>query len=129
MTAPTPLTKPANRTDPNWLAYGNAVTGDILAVYPERDTPPPFVVTRNAIIDLLKNGEEAETLIRAARNYRTQCAKELTEPKYVIGPVRFFRDNLWTRYKAVTVEGRTREEWALSGQDVAEFDRLAGESA
>jgi len=25
----------------------------------------------------------------------------------------------------VTVEGRTREEWARSGQDVAEFDRLA----
>lgn len=125
---PTSADRPTKKTDPAWLTYGNAVVGDIFAVYPERDTPHPFVAVRTEVIALLKAGEDADVLIRAARNYRDHCVKEMTPPRFVIGPVRFYRDTLWRRHKAVTVEGRTREEWALSGQDVAEFDRLAGEA-
>lgn len=123
---PTSADRPTKKSDPSWLLYANAVVGDIFDVYPERDTPHPFVPTRTEVLILLKRGLDADTLIRAARNFRTYCEREQTEPKYIIGPVRFYRDGLWERYKAVTVEGRTREEWARSGQDVAEFDRLAG---
>ena len=118
--------RPEKKSDPTWLLYANAVVGDIFDVYPERDTPHPFVPTRTAVMTLLKNGEEADTLIRAARHFRTHCEREMTPKNFVIGPVRFYRDNLWTRYKHPTVEGRTREEWARSGQDVAEFDRIVG---
>ncbi len=108
-----------------WLETGNAVMDLIWAVYPDRDVPHPFVPTRTAVIELLKQGVSHDDLVRAARNYRTHVAKEGTEPKYVIGPTRFYRDGIWQQFNVVTVRGRTREEWALSGQDVAEFDRLA----
>lgn len=126
MSRPTSAERPTKKSDPSWLLYANAVVGDIFDVYPERDTPHPFVPVRTEVLALLKSGHEADDLIRAARHFRTHCAKEQTEPKYIIGPVRFYRDGLWERYRAVTVEGRTREEWARSGQDVSEFDRLAG---
>lgn len=42
--------------------------------------------------------------------------------QYVLGAVRFYRDGVWQQYAAPRVEGRTREEWARSGQDVAVFD-------
>lgn len=111
----------------NWLETGNAVMDLIWSVYPDRDVPHPFVPTRTAVIDLLKQGVNHDDLVRAARNYRTHVAKEGIVPKYVIGPTRFYRDGVWQKFNVVTVRGRTREEWARSGQDVAEFDRLAGE--
>jgi hypothetical protein len=120
----TTRTKPAKQPK-DWLAIGNAVIDDIWTVYPERDVPHPFVPTRTAVIDLLKQGVYSDALVRAARNYRTHVAKEGTEPKYVIGPTRFYRDGVWQQFNVVTVRGRTRAEWARSGQDVAEFDRLA----
>jgi hypothetical protein len=125
---PTIADRPEKKSDPAWILYANAVVGDIFEVYPERTDPHPFVPTRTAVMDLLKNGEEAETLIRAARNYRSYCAREGTLKMYVIGPVRFYRDAVWTQHKEVRVEGRTREQWARSGQDVAEFDRIVGAS-
>lgn len=109
----------------DWISTGNAVMDDIWYVYPDRDVPHPFVPTRAAVIALLKQGVDSNDLVRAARNYRTHVTKEGTEPKYVIGPTRFYRDGIWQQYNVVTVRGRTREEWARSGQDVAEFDRLA----
>jgi hypothetical protein len=36
---------------------------------------------------------------------------------------------MWEQYSQVTVHGRTRDEWARSGQDVSEFDRLASGAA
>jgi hypothetical protein len=114
------------KTRRDHLFFANALVGDIHDVYPERDVPHPHVPTRTAVLDLLKQGVEPLDLIRAARNYAAYCAKEGTPPKYCIGSTRFYRDGIWQQFNLVTVHGRTREEWARSGQDVAEFDRLAG---
>ncbi len=108
------------------LQFCNLLVGDIHSLYPERDMPHPHVPTRAAVMDLLKNGANPDDLLRAARNYATFCEKEETPPKYRIGSTRFYRDGIWHRYNIPTVYGRTREEWARSGQDVAEFDRIAG---
>ena len=124
----TPATEP-KKTPADWLKYASAVVGDIFELYPERDTPHPFVAVRNEVMSLLRKGVDENALLRAARNYRTYVALENVLPKYVVGPVRFYRDGMWERHQAVRVEGRTREQWALSGQDVAEFDRLVGEVA
>ena len=107
------------------LAYANKFVGEIHALYPERDMPNPHVPTRTVIMALLKDGVAPLELLRAARNYRTYCEKERIEPKFRIGSTRFYRDGIWQKYAVATVYGRTREEWARSGQDVAEFDRLA----
>jgi len=108
------------------LQFANVLVGDIHALYPARDVPHPHVPVRSAILDLLKDGAEPMDLLRAARNYAAYCEKEGTPPKYRIGSTRFYRDGIWQQFNVVTVHGRTREEWARSGQDVAEFDRLAG---
>jgi hypothetical protein len=42
---------------------------------------------------------------------------------------RFFADDFWRAYDVVLVQGRTREEWARSGQDVSKFDRLLAEQS
>lgn len=114
-------------TQKDLLVFANSLVGDIHAIYPERETPNPHVPTRTAIIALLKEGIDPEDLVRAARNYRTFCERELVAKKYRMGSTRFYRDGIWRRHAARTVHGRTREEWARSGQDVAEFDRLAGQ--
>lgn len=102
------------KTRRDHLFFANALVGDIHDVYPERDVPHPYVPTRTAVLDLLKQGVEPLDLIRAARNYAAYCAKEV------------YRDGIWQQFNLVTVHGRTRDEWARSGQDVSEFDRLAG---
>ena len=107
------------------IAIANRIVGSIHELYPERDIPNPHVPTRTAVMDLLRDGVSADRLLRAARNYRTHCERERIEPKYRIGSTRFYRDGIWQQYAMVTVYGRTREEWARSGQDVMEFDRLA----
>jgi len=108
------------------LQFANLLVGDIHSLYPERDVPHPHVPTRAAVIELLKAGVDPHDLLRAARNYAAHCEKEETPPKYRIGSTRFYRDGIWHKFNVLTVYGRTRDEWARSGQDVAEFDRLAG---
>ncbi len=106
--------------------FVNALTDEILTLYPERDTPHNLFYARDGVRNALKDGADPDDLLRAARNYRVECEREGYIPKFRIGVPRFYTDNIWKRYLTVTVYGRTREEWARSGQDVAEFDRLAG---
>lgn len=106
-----------------------ATVTTIWGLYPSRPEPQPYVVVRNVLLELLQSGVPAEALIRATSRYAQRCKREETEAKYITGMVRFFRDGLWKQYadSAPLVYGRTRDEWARSGQDVLEFDRLAGE--
>jgi hypothetical protein len=106
--------------------FVNALTDEILVLYPERDTPHNIFYARDGVRNALKDGADPDDLLRAARNYRAECEREMSPPKFRIGVQRFYTDKLYRLYVAVTVYGRTRDEWARSGQDVAEFDRLAG---
>ncbi len=103
------------------------VTKAVWRVYPQRDTPHLFPPALRAITELLKAGATPDRMVRAAEAYALECAKKRTEPRYVRTISRFFSDGAWEQYGTeVRVHGRTREEWARSGQDVLEFDRLAG---
>lgn len=113
-------------TEPERSQLVNALTDEILTLYPEKDVPHHIRYSRDGVRIALMNGADPDDLLRAARNYRVECEREGYIPKYRIGVPRFYADNIWKRYLTVTVYGRTREEWARSGQDVAEFDRLAG---
>ena len=101
------------------------LTHAIWAVYPPRLTPHLFVPSRAAIATLLAAGVSPDNLYRAAQRYAESVLRERTEPKFVKSLHGFFTDDYWRAYDITLVEGRTREEWARSGQDVAEFDRLA----
>jgi hypothetical protein len=97
-------------------------------VYPSRPEPYPFVPVRNALLALLREGVPARTLIDAAVRYAQHVQRRQVEAQYVVGMLRFYRDGLWKTFTdGPLVYGRSREEWARSGQDVLEFDRLAGE--
>lgn len=109
------------------LVRANVVTGDVLTAYPDRDTPHPFVPVRTALLQLLAQDIEPDVLIDAAREYRTQVARDGTEPRYVVGPVRFFRDGMWRRFAVPRVGGLTREQWARTGRDVRVFDQQVTE--
>ena len=97
----------------------------IWVVYPQRLVPHIFVPSRAAIATLLSAGVHPDNLYRAAQRYAEFVIRERTEPKFVKSLHGFFSDDYWRAYDVTLVEGRTREEWARSGQDVAEFDRLS----
>lgn len=102
----------------------------VLTQYPARPEPVPYVPVRNAVIALLRDGHDGATLVKAALRYHSTVQRAQTEPGFVIGAVRFFAQGVWEAYRdVVTVYGRTRDEWRRSGQDVAEFDRMAAEIA
>lgn len=97
----------------------------IWAVYPQRLMPHPFIPFRAAISTLLSAGVHPDNLYRSSQRYAESVLRERTEPKFVKSLHGFFTDDYWRAYDVALVEGRTREEWARSGQDVSEFDRLA----
>ena len=98
----------------------------IWSVYPDRDTPLLFPPALRAIQQLLKEGADPAQLVKAAEQYAKECHRKQTEPRFVRTIGRFFGDGAWQHYGTeVLVHGRTREEWARSGQDVLEFDRIA----
>jgi len=122
--------KRPKRTTPS-----NAISAEELEIvdalwktYPKRPEPPPFVPVRNATLALLRSGVSGDRLIRAAHRYAVQCQLNHVEPMYVKSLQRFLTDGAWEVYDVKTVHGRTREEWARSGQDVLEFDRLLEEA-
>lgn len=127
---PTPESpKRPRRNDPlNELAQ--QVTRAVWGVYPKRDTPHLFPPALRAIQQCLKDGADPDRLVQAAVAYATDCARKQTEPRFVRTIVRFYADGAWEHHVAeVRVHGRTREEWARSGQDVQEFDRIAQEQS
>jgi hypothetical protein len=102
-----------------------AVCKTIWDVYPKRETPHLFPPAVRAIQECLAGGAEPNRLISAAFLYADEVRRKQIEPRYVKTIHKFFADGAWEHYtQIVLVHGRTREEWARSGQDVAEFDRL-----
>jgi hypothetical protein len=106
-----------------------AIINRIWGLYPRRPEPYPFVAVRTILLELLQGGHTEEALVTATMRYAQDVQRQQIDPKYITGMVRFFRDGLWQQYADASprVFGRSREEWARSGQDVLEFDRLAGE--
>jgi len=121
--------RPKRTTPPNvFSAEEQEIVDALWKTYPKRPEPPPFIPVRKAVVDLLRAGTSGERLIRAAHRYATHCQLNHTEPQYVKSLHRFLTDGAWEVYDVKTVHGRTREEWARSGQDVLEFDRLREEA-
>lgn len=98
---------------------------EIWAHYPPRPEPYAYIPARRAVAEVAQTNVPITALVSAAKNYGQHVLRTQTEKRYVKGIVSFFRDGIWQQYTQATVHGRTREEWARSGQDVAEFDRLA----
>lgn len=126
-TEPSPATPP--RRTQGASAAELAAVNRIWGLYPPRPEPAPFVAVRNVLLELLHSGSTEQMLTTAVTRYAHECQRQGTDPRYIVGMLRFFRDGLWKQYLDATprVYGRSREEWARSGQDVLEFDRLAGE--
>jgi hypothetical protein len=97
-----------------------------LAAYPRTDNLAPWVQVLGCLKKVCRT-VEFDRILRAATHYASVVAREKTEPKYVTSPARFLQDGRWKKHDIVMVHGRTRQDWARSGQDLAEFDRLAAE--
>jgi len=100
----------------------------IWKVFPKRDVPTPYGAFASAFYNLRMEGVPYDDLVQSAHGYAAYVTKNSVEPKYVKTIHRFYMDDSWKSYCVKTVLGRTREEWARSGQDVAEFDLLSGVS-
>jgi len=106
-------------------AVARNVCNSIWDMYPKRDTPHLYPPAVRAITECLDDGAEPNRLISAAFLYADEVRRKQIEPRYVKTIHKFYADGAWEHYtQIVLVYGRTREEWARSGQDVAEFDRL-----
>jgi DNA-binding transcriptional ArsR family regulator len=104
----------------------NLVLREVWTVYPKRETPHLFPPALKAMTEALRNGADPSRLVQAAALYGQEVVKKKTEPRFVRSITRFYADGAWEHYASeVRVHGRTRDEWARSGQDVTEFDLLA----
>ena len=125
---PTQLSHPNDKkndkkNDSKSIARG--VCNAIWDVYPKRDTPHLYPPAVRAVAECLDEGADSNRLISAAFLYADEVRRKQVDPRYVKTIHKFFSDGAWEHYtQIVLVHGRTREEWARSGQDVAEFDRL-----
>lgn len=100
----------------------------IWSIFPKRDVPHLYPPALRAVEQVLAQGVDPVRLEAAAVLYAEACIKDRTEPKYVKTIAKFYSDGAWEHYRPVArVYGRTREEWIRSGQDVAEFDKLAAQ--
>ena len=130
---PPPTTQSPKRYKENdktneWRMMGMMVTKRIFEVFPKRETPHLFPPALRAVTDCLKQGVAPSQLVAAASQYALEVARKGTEPKFIRSIARFYADGAWAHQVAERrVHGRTREEWARSGQDVSEFDRMAQE--
>jgi hypothetical protein len=97
----------------------------IWSIFPQRTVPHLYVPFAAAFSALCEGGTTTGALVRSAEGYVNAVIKDGTDPKYIKTLHRFYADDSWKAYCVLTVEGRTRDEWARSGQDVAEFDRLS----
>lgn len=114
------------RTTPKPQGATKAELDALGAVYPERPEPPIWPAVVKELNALLWDGVPFEKIRRCAERYAVHCRLNQTDPKYVKTLHRWLADGMWRTYDVLTVHGRTREEWKRSGQDVLEFDRLAG---
>lgn len=113
----------------NFMTLVPQVMDKLWEIYPRREegVDHPFVPWRNEIEALLRKGAPPANLIRAAIRYRQEVESGEVVLKYMLGPVRFYRDGHWRTYGVPMVYGMNREEWARAGKDVLEFDRLLAE--
>lgn len=125
---PTPVSPKREKKNDELTILAQQLTKMIWSVYPDRDTPHLFPPALRAIHQALKEGADPSRMVRAAEEYSKECFRKQTEPRFVRSIPRFYADGAWEHYGTeIRVHGRTREEWARSGQDVAEFDTLAQE--
>jgi hypothetical protein len=103
-----------------------AVLQALWTTYPKRPEPHSFPAALKALVPVLRAGVDGARIVRSVQRYAAHCLLNKTEPQYVKSMPRFFADDFWKAYDVVLVHGRTREEWARSGQDVAKFDALVG---
>ena len=96
----------------------------IWSVFPKRDAPHIYLPFAEAYKALRMAGVAPNQMCSAAEAYAIATGRAGTDRKYIKGMHRFFSDGTWENYAIPMVEGRTRDEWARSGQDVAEFDRM-----
>lgn len=100
----------------------------VFDAYPPRHEPYHWLSAQSAILALIRNGVSAKRLANAASAYYAEMERSGSiGTQYVRGIARFFAEGYWKTYDIPRVYGRTREEWARSGQDVTEFDRLLAE--
>jgi hypothetical protein len=99
---------------------------DLIARFPQRPEPPVWPAVMKALKEVRRGDVPLDRIYRAAERYAAHCSLNKTEPQYVKSLVKWLSDGTWRTYDVLTVYGRTRDEWRLSGQDVWEFDRLAG---
>ena len=128
---PTPATAAAPKRPKGTIPHNELVelVDALKEAYPKRPEEPPYPALLKVAGAALAEGATADQLYRAAKRYAAHCQLNATEPKYVRSLVRFLTEDGWRAYDVATVHGRTREEWARSGQDVLEFDRLLEEAA
>ena len=114
----------------HWNTLVPQVMDELWNIYPRREegVDHPFVPWRIEIEALLRKGAPPANLIRAAIRYRQEIEDgDANTRKYMLGPVRFYRDGHWRTYGVPIVYGMNRDEWARAGKDVLEFDRLLAE--
>ena len=95
------------------------------STFPKRDVPSPYPLFVVAYRDLRTAGVSCDDIAKAANSYALYVTKSGTEQKYRKTIHRFYADDSWKAFCEQTVGGRTRDEWARSGQDVEEFDKMA----
>jgi hypothetical protein len=132
--SPTPVTAvtpPTSVQSPKRVKERYTLTGDDTQcmsycwnTFPKRDVPSPYPLFVVAYRDLRTAGVSCDDIAKAAHSYAAYVTKNGTEQKYIKTIHRFYTDDSWKAFCEQTVGGRTRDEWARSGQDVAEFDRL-----
>lgn len=133
--SPTPVTAvtpPPSVQSPKRVKERYVLTGDdtqcmsyCWSTFPKRDVPSPYPLFVVAYRDLRMAGVSCDDIAKAAHSYAAYVTKNGTEQKYIKTIHRFFADDSWKAFCEQTVGGRTREEWARSGQDVEEFDKMA----
>lgn len=126
--APAAAPKRPQRTTPKNNESSEAERAVLQALwtkYPKRPEPHSFPAALKALVPVLRAGVDGARIVRAVERYATHCQLNKTEAQYVKSMPRFFADEFWRAYDVVLVHGRTREEWARSGQDVAKFDAMA----
>ena len=133
--SPTPVTAvtpPLSVQSPKRVKERYVLTGDdtqcmsyCWSTFPKRDVPSPYPLFVVAYRDLRTAGVSCDDIAKAAHSYAAYVTKNGTEQKYIKTIHRFYADDSWRAFCEQTVGGRTRDEWARSGQDVEEFDKMA----
>lgn len=106
-----------------------AIVKELWAMYPKREGEQPYIPAERAIVALLRQGVSPFRMANAIRGYERYLSHEgWVGTRYVRTIARFFgSEEHWREYDEIRVFGRTRDEWVRSGQDAAEFDRLAAQ--